>query len=82
MMQLVNRSNVVPKSIPHLLHDEDNQIYLCTQHKDNIYHGHNKGERVTTAAACLRYAMRWVTVFELGLIDQKTWTLFHDHGKI
>lgn len=82
MMQMVNRSKVTPKTIPHLLRDEDNQIYMCTQDRNNIYAGHNKGEKVTTAAACLRFAMRWITVFELGLIDQKTWSLFHEHGKI
>ena len=82
MMQLVNKSHITPKSIPHLLRDEDNQIYMCTQHKDNIHPGTHKGELVTTAAACLRFAMRWITVFELGLMDQKTWSLFQDHGKI
>ena len=82
MMQMVNRSKVTPKTIPHLLRDEDNQIYMCTQDRNNIHAGHNKGEKVTTAAASLRFAMRWITVFELGLIDQKTWSLFHEHGKI
>ena len=82
MMQLVNASSVTPKSIPHLLRDSDQQIYMCTQHQNNIHAGHHKGEKVTTAAACLRFASRWITVFELGLIDQKTWSLFHEHGKI
>ena len=82
MMQLVNRSSVTPKTIPHLLRDEDNQIYMCTQDRNNIFASHEKGGKVTTAAACLRFAMRWITVFELGLIDQKTWSLFHEHGKI
>ena len=82
MMQLVNRSSVTPKSIPHLLRDEDDQIYMCTQDRNNISAGQHKGEKVTTAAACLRFAMRWITVFELGLIDQKTWTMFQHHGEI
>ncbi len=82
MMQMVNRSRVTPKTIPHLLRDESNQIYMCTQDRNNIHASHEKGGKVTTAAACLRFAMRWVTVFELGLIDQKTWSLFHEHGKI
>ena len=81
MMQMVNKSRVVPKKIPHLLSDETHQLYMCTQDRNNIYAG-AKGEKVTTAAACLRFAMRWITVFELGLIDQKTWTLFQEHGKI
>ena len=82
MMEMVNRSNVNPKTIPHLLKDENNQIYMCTQDRNNIFAGHDRGERVTTAAACLRFAMRWITVFELGLIDQNTWCLFHEDGKI
>ncbi len=82
MMEMVNRSSVTPKSIPHLLRDEDKQIYMCTQHMDNVHDGQHRGELVTTAAACLRFAMRWITVFELGLIDQTTWSLFQQHGKI
>jgi hypothetical protein len=82
MQEMVNRSFVTPKSIPHTLRDDNRQIYLCTQHMNNIHHGQHKGELITTAASCLRYAMRWVTVFELGLIDQETWDLFQDHGKI
>ena len=82
MMDLVNRSRVTPKCIPHLLRDESNQIYMCTQARSNIHAGREAGEKVTTAAACLRFAMRWITVFELGLIDQQTWTLFQAHGKI
>ena len=82
MVQMVQKSCVTPKDIPHLLRDDDNQIYMCTQDKGKIFAGHRKGEKVTTAAACLRFAMRWITVFELGLIDQKTWSLFQQHGKI
>ncbi|MDD7409530.1 MAG: hypothetical protein SOV71_00935 [Anaerovoracaceae bacterium] len=82
MQQMVNNSSVEPKTIPHLLRDEDNQIYMCTQDRNNIKAGHRKGEQVTTAAACLRYAMRWITVFELGLIDQQTWSMFQKHGEI
>ena len=82
MMKMVNHSRVTPKTIPHLLRDDDNQIYMCTQDRNNIYAGQSRGQKVTTAAACLRFAMRWITVFELGLIDQKTWSLFHEHGKI
>ncbi|MBG0787549.1 MAG: hypothetical protein H0S79_20865, partial [Anaerolineaceae bacterium] len=82
MKQMVGRSNVTPKTIPHLLRDSDQQIYLCTQEESRIYAGQKKGQKVTSAAACLRYAMRWITVFELGLIDQRTWSLFHKHGEI
>ena len=82
MQAMVARSHVTPKTIPHLLKDEQGQLYMCTQDRDRIEAGVNKGDRVDTAASCLRYAMRWITVFELGLIDQRTWTLFQGHGQI
>ena len=82
MQAMLNRSHVTPKSIPHLLTDDESQLYMCTQHTDNIHAGQRKGEKVTTAAACLRYAMRWITVFELGLIDPTTWSKFQSHGEI
>jgi hypothetical protein len=82
MYDLVNRSRALPKTIPHLLKDNDDQLYMCTQHTDNIHAGKRKGQKVTTAAACLRYAMRWITVFELGLIDPLTWKKFQAHGEI
>ena len=82
MQAMVDRSHVYPKSIPHLLRDEDGQLYLCSQHKNNIHAGRKQGEKVTTAAACLRYVMRWYTIFALGLMDQTTWTKFQKHGEI
>lgn len=82
MQAMVNRSPVFPKSIPHMLTDSDGQLYMCTQDRANIHAGRNRGEKVTTAAACLRFAMRWITVFELGLIDQTTWSKFQSHGEI
>lgn len=82
MQQMVNRSHVTPKIIPHTLRDDYGQIYLCTQDRKNIHASGAPYGKVTSAAACLRFAMRWISVFELGLIDQKTWSLFQDHGKI
>ena len=82
MCKLVKRSSVTPKTIPHLLRDDTRQIYMCTQDRARIDDGQKKGERVTTAAAGLRFAMRWVNIFELGIIDQKTWTMFQGEGEI
>ena len=67
-------------SIPHLLSDENSQLYMCTADYHDIETGANN--RTTSAATCLRYAIRWINVFELGLRDPKTWRLFHEHGKI
>lgn len=82
MMELVNRSHVTPKRIPHLLRDNDGQVYMCSQDRNRIQAGQKKDELVTTAATGLRFAMRWINVFELGLIDQQTWSMFQEEGKI
>ena len=82
MMELVRQSNVTPKRIPHLLRDSDNQVYMCSQDRNRIQDGHRKGELVTTGATGLRFAMRWINVFELGLLDQQTWTMFQGEGQI
>jgi hypothetical protein len=82
MEAMVARSKVTPKSIPHLLADDEGQLYMCTQDRNNIHAGSSRGQKITTAAGCLRFAMRWINVFELGLIDQITWTKFQAHGEI
>ena len=81
MMKMVNCSKVTPKTIPHMLRDGYNQMYMSIPDENNIYASHERSSKVTTAAAYLRFAMGWITVFELGLIDQKTWSFFHEHGK-
>ena len=78
MVTMVNRSFVTPKTIPHMLSDSDQQLYMCTQHMNNI----RLDNELFSAAEGLRYAMRWITVFELGLIDQITWSKFQAHGQI
>lgn len=82
MMELVRKAHVSPARIPHLLRDGDGQVYMCSQDRTRIKSGHNRGELVTTAATGLRFAMRWINIFELGLIDQKTWTMFQHEGEI
>jgi len=85
MMQMVQRSHVVPKNIthiPHMLPDSENQLYLCSQDMNNIHDGTDDTRKITTAAACLRFVMRWITVFELALIDEDTWSDFEKHGVI
>ncbi|MDR0839712.1 MAG: hypothetical protein LBN99_08765 [Oscillospiraceae bacterium] len=77
MQQLVNNSRITPKTIPHLLSGPGG-LYMCSAHTSDVH----AGEQITSAAQCLRFAMRWINVFELGLRDQKTWTLFNGHGQI
>lgn len=74
MMQMVNNSNVIPKTIPHILRDSDDQIYLSTQERPDYFESHRLKKE--TAASRLRFVMRWITFFELGLVDQQTWSRF------
>ena len=78
MQQLLKAAAVKPKIIPHLLEDDYKNLYLCTAHYSYI----NKDNTITSAATCLRYAIRWINFFELGLLDQETWADFQKHNKI
>ncbi len=81
LLEIVNRSpNVNPKTIPHLFTDDNGERYMCSADKKNVSDDLTTG--ITSAATSLRYAMRWINIFELGLIDPTTWELFHDHGRI
>ena len=83
MQAMVNRTSVTPKTIPHLMRDIDQQLYLCTN--DTRYISADRpgdNGKITSATACLSFAKRWITVFELGLIDHKTWSKFQSHGEI
>ena len=76
MCEMVEKSSVTPKHIPHLLTDDNDQIYMCTQNYKLILAGRKKGERISSAATGLRFAIVWANYFEYGLLDQKIWTLF------
>lgn len=80
MQVLLDKSTVSPKSIPHMLQDANGQLYMCTQ--PGLCFCFSKSDKVTSAAVHLRFAMRWITVFELGLIDQTTWSKFQAYGEI
>lgn len=75
MKARVEESSVTPKTIPHMLHDSENQLYLCSQHRDLV----EAGKMVTSASACLRNVIYWVNMFEWGLLDQAIWDEFHIH---
>ena len=75
MKALVEASSVTPKTIPHVLHDTENQVYLCSQHRDIV----EAGDKVLSASGCLRNVIYWVNMFEWGLLDQAIWDEFHMH---
>lgn len=74
MTEMVQDSPVTPKTIPHLMCDENYNIHIS--------YVDSKRTVIINAATALAQIMRWIAVFELGLLDQKIWTLFHGHGKI
>ena len=86
MQAMVERSHVRPKRIPHLLSDEQRQLFLCLYDKYEDWYPQPietpsvPDELVDTAAGQCINAMRWIVKFELGLIDQRTWTVFQTHG--
>lgn len=82
LQKIVNgMPEIKDKSIPHLLRDSNGELYLCSADTTNCKDDLDKGG-ITSAATSLRFAMRWINIFELGLIDPITWDKFHKHGEI
>lgn len=80
---IVNRtSGVSPKNIPHLLRDENGELYLCSVDPRDVSTSLDSKDGITSAATSLRFALRWINIFELGLIDPVTWGKFQKHGEI
>ena len=61
--------------------DSKGERYLCSADTSNIKVDMKNGG-VTSAATSLRFAMKWISIFELGLIDPETWAKFQRHGEI
>lgn len=81
LQAMVNElKSVQPKNIPHTLTDKQNFRYLCTVGSNDTSADAKIG--ITSAVTSFRFALRWLTVFELGIRDPKTWALFQQHGKI
>ncbi len=82
LQETVNRTEgVYPKTLAHLLVDND-ELYLCSTSSDKVSTDVDSEGGVTSAATSLRYATRWIYVFEAGLIDKEIWAKFHEHGQI
>lgn len=83
LQDIVNRtSGVTPKNIPHLLRDGNGELYLCSADTHDVSTSLDSAGGITSAATSLRFALRWINIFELGLIDPVTWGKFQRHGKI
>lgn len=83
LQDIVNRtSGVSPKNIPHLLRDGNGELYLCSADTRDVSTSLDSKGGITSAATSLRFALRWINIFELGLIDPETWGKFQRHGEI
>ncbi len=86
LQKIVNRNPNIPddeKSIPHLLLDDrTGELYLCTADKADVSADIASNRGVTSAATSLRFALRYINIFELGLLDHETWAKFKNHGEI
>lgn len=83
LQDIVNRTKgVSPKNIPHLLRDGNGELYLCSADTKDVSTNIDSTRGITSAATSLRFALRWINIFELGLIDPVTWGKFQRHGEI
>lgn len=80
IQDMVNNSSVSPKYVPHLMNDDDRQIYLATSTICNREEYKSENELTTLAVTQIRYALRWIQIFEVGLVEQKVWSVFSGTG--
>lgn len=80
MLEIVNNSLIWPKCVPHLLSDNNSQIYLASCIICNREEYKSDGELTILAVTQLWYALRWIIIFEVGLIEQKVWPVFSGSG--
>lgn len=69
LQKMVDTSTITPKTLPYILFDIDNNMYLplCKE---------GAGRGIRHAEIAYARACKWMTVFERGLTDQDIWTLF------
>lgn len=83
LQDIVNRtSGVSPKNIPHLLRDGNGELYLCSADTRDVSTSLDSKGGITSAATSLRFSLRWINIFELGLLDPVTWGKFQGHAEI
>jgi hypothetical protein len=77
MLERMNAARIESQHIPNTIRDCFGNVHLSVESRISY-----ERSRITiaSAAALLRQAMRWVTAFELGLIDPKTWANFQGYG--
>lgn len=61
--------------IPHLLRDPNGNVHICTARTEDI----KLGRVQTSAASCLAWAVKWITVFELWMAGTVSTSEFENH---
>lgn len=67
------------KRLPHLV-SYGGVLYLCTSDRNKV--GTDLNEGITTAATAVRYAYRYLVVYEAAIRDPKIWEDFQREGAI
>jgi len=63
------------ESIPHILTDSEDNIYICTARPEDF----KAGKTITTAASALAWAAKWIAAFELWLAGDLSKDEFSNH---
>ena len=81
MMKMIEISSVTPKDrIPNIFRDYSDLCILDTLSFCDEEDKKNKCKVIKTAAYHIRLAIRWITIFEVGLVEQKVWSVFSGTG--
>jgi hypothetical protein len=64
------------ESLPHLLRDSNQQLYLCTSRPGDFTRG---GDSYGSAATAIAWAVKWFSVFEMWLNGDVSKAEFADH---
>lgn len=71
IMEMIEKATIIPKSIPHCIMDSEGfRIDVFWEQVPFQL------QIVKSATSAIFRAFRWITIFELGLKDQKIWSLF------
>lgn len=76
--EIEEMEEAIGRPLPHILIDSAGHKYLCTSEKENF---RASTDHSTSASSCLRWAVKWIAVYELYIGGQATFEEFAGHGK-
>ena len=71
IMEMIKEATISPKVIPHCIMDSEGLLIDIFWERNQTQY-----QIVKSATSAICGAFRWISVFNLGLKDQETWTLF------